>query len=113
MAACYLSSEGIVLGADSTASYSLPSGEIQYLEHAQKLFEVGESRTLGVVCFGIGGLNDHPYRTLAAELGDLISSSVVDDFDKAVHWWRDTFWTLYEQQLGSVIQETSVPSTFD
>ncbi len=106
IAACYLSSEGVVLGADSTASYPLPSGEVQYLEHAQKLFEIGESGTLGLVCYGMGGLQARPYRTLAAELSDAIKSNQVDTFDKAVHWWKDAFWSLYEQQLGSVIQQT-------
>ena len=60
IAACYLSSEGVVLGADSTSTYLVPikkNGTIewqtQHYDHAQKLFEIGEDSTAGIVIWGL------------------------------------------------------------
>lgn len=69
IAACYLSAEGIVLGADSTSTYSLPSGN-HYFNHGQKIFEIGEDATLALVTWGLGGLSVGSHRMLAALLAD-------------------------------------------
>ncbi len=109
IAACFLSSEGVVLGADSSSSIAVPGGgfhHLQQLEHTQKLFQIGERGTLGVVSWGIGQLGDKPYRTLAAELSDAISSGSVNSFDSAIEWWRDATWSLFEQQFGPIIKLT-------
>jgi hypothetical protein len=53
IAAAYLTSEGLVLGADSTTTYSDPAGNVvQLLNHAQKIFEVGENSRFGFCTWG-------------------------------------------------------------
>jgi hypothetical protein len=54
IAACYVSPKGIVLGADSTTTYTVTGGA-HYLNHSQKLFEIGKDGTLGIVTWGLGG----------------------------------------------------------
>jgi len=58
IAACYVSPEGIVLGADSTASFNF--GAMHYYNHNQKLFELGDGSTLGIVTWGLGSLTCVP-----------------------------------------------------
>jgi hypothetical protein len=70
IAACYVSPEGVVLGADSTVSaYIAPHG-FHYLNHAQKVFEVGNESTLGAVVWGLGALGNTSHRTQIAILAD-------------------------------------------
>jgi hypothetical protein len=73
IAACYVSSEGVVLGADSTASYGSPAG-LHYYNHAQKVFEIGEGSTLGLVMWGLGGLGYLSHRTMLADLADNLAA---------------------------------------
>lgn len=101
IAACYLSSEGVILGADSTSTVTLTTGQMQHLEHAQKLFEIGERGTLAVVCWGIGQLAGTSYRTMAAELDDEIRRGNIPDFPGAVQWWRDKFFSIYESEYAA------------
>lgn len=58
IAACYLSSEGVVLGADSTSTMFVRGhGNQVDSEHhynfAQKIFEFGEDSTAGIVMWGL------------------------------------------------------------
>ena len=71
IAACYVSPEGVVLGADSASTYMFahPTGP-RHFNYGQKIFEIGENSTLGIVTWGLGGLAIGSYRTLAARLGD-------------------------------------------
>jgi hypothetical protein len=55
IAACYVSPEGIVLGADSASTYAFPTGH-HHFNYGQKLFEIGTESTLGIVTWGLGGL---------------------------------------------------------
>jgi hypothetical protein len=98
IAACYVSPEGIVLGADSTTTYGDPSGGQHFYNHSQKLFELGielETGTYGAVTWGLGGLQVNSHRTLFALLSDDIvkssPKSVVDVADR----WTTRFWTAY------------------
>lgn len=71
VAAAYLTSEGVVLGADSTASVCDSKGNtLQTLNHAQKVFEVGTGTQLGLATCGDGAIGGVPHRTIAAMLGD-------------------------------------------
>jgi hypothetical protein len=77
IAAAYLVSEGVVLGADSSTTISAlaPGGGgrvLQLLSHAQKVFEVGENSRLGVCTWGAGSVGDVSHRTIIARLADEI-----------------------------------------
>jgi len=76
IAAAYLVSEGVVLGADSTTSILLPadkgSGVNQLLNHTQKVFEVGENSNFGVCTWGAGSIGEVSHRTIIAQLADKI-----------------------------------------
>ncbi|MFZ0692580.1 MAG: hypothetical protein WAN51_00245, partial [Alphaproteobacteria bacterium] len=71
IAACYLSPEGVVLGADSASTYTFPSGS-HHFNYGQKLFEIGAAGTgtLGIVTWGLAAFSFGSYRTLAALLAD-------------------------------------------
>lgn len=77
IAACFLTPEGAVLGADSTTQQLLVSGERQvnrFFDGAQKIFEVGrpgEAR-LGLCTWGNGLLGSIAHRTVSALLADRI-----------------------------------------
>jgi hypothetical protein len=94
IAACYVSPEGIFLGADSTTAYSGPM-EPHYYNNSQKLFEIGEGSTLGVVTWGLGGLALNSYRRLFARLDDELTQAGVKSFDDVVTKWNDLFWSEY------------------
>jgi hypothetical protein len=105
IAACYVSKEGVVLGADSTTTYSFPNNSFRHYNNAQKIFEIGElGSSLALVTWGMGGLPERSYRQLAAELSDdLISHeppNVVDVADR----WNQRFWTEYSAQLAQQLQ---------
>lgn len=87
-----------MLGADSTTTYGDPANGNHYYSHGQKLFEVGESGTLGVVVWGMGGLPDVSYRTLIAKLSDGLIANPVASVNDAALRWRDLFWAAYDQQ---------------
>ena len=70
IAACYINPEGIVLGADSTASAFVHPSGFHYLNHNQKLFEIGIDATLGMVTWGLGSINMLSHRTQIAILAD-------------------------------------------
>lgn len=80
IAAAYLTSEGVVLGADSTTSViqSTADGDksvVQLLNHAQKVFEVGppgEGR-IGVCTWGAGSFGNTSHRTLVVRLADEVT----------------------------------------
>lgn len=98
IAACYLSSEGIVLGADSTSTYALPSGN-HYFNHGQKIFEIGESSTLGIVTWGLGGLSVGSHRTLVALLADDLKKTKAKSVQDVADRWCAQFWKAYSSSL--------------
>jgi hypothetical protein len=53
IAACYRCTEGIVLGSDSTTTYFVGTPQNpRHFNCAQKVFEIGENSTLGIVTCG-------------------------------------------------------------
>src|SRR5438128_980256 len=75
IAACYLSSEGVVIGADSTSTVFVanPSGvggAFHHLNYAQKIFEVGENSSIGVALWGIASIGNLSHRTFIAQFAD-------------------------------------------
>ena len=102
IAAAYLTSEGVVLGADSTTTVNIPGGVGQLLNYAQKLFEVGDNSRFATCTWGAGQIGNVSHRTLAARLGGKI------DFKKttvaeAVQIFRDI--VLQEYGDGSTTGE--------
>jgi len=97
IAACYVSPEGIVLGADSTSTYGGQSGQ-HYYNHAQKLFELSnepETGTLGVVTWGLGGLQVNSHRTLLSQLTDDLKKSPAKSVAEVADRWSSLFWAAY------------------
>lgn len=71
IAGAYLTSDGVVLGADSTTTISDEQGNtIQLLNHAQKVFEIGENSRFGFCTFGDGTVGTLSHRTISALLAD-------------------------------------------
>jgi hypothetical protein len=94
IAACYLSPEGVVLGADSTTTYD-NSGNPHFYNNAQKLFEIGVNCTWGLVTWGLGGLAVNSHRTLAAILADDLQKKPPQAPIEIAERWIDLFWPLY------------------
>src|SRR5712692_9306477 len=96
IAACYLTPEGAVLGADSTSTFYFPDSQgtftPHYFNYAQKIFEVGENSTLGMTMWGLGGLGLISYRTLIANLADDLTSKKPASVSDAAGRWTDIFW---------------------
>lgn len=95
IAMVYVTDEGIVLGADSTSSAPCDIG-LHYFNFNQKVFEIGENSTLGMVTWGLGSLSPTSYRTLIARLSDQLSEvPPVNVLDVAKRWSR-LFWEAYD-----------------
>lgn len=107
IAACYVSPEGVVLGADSTSSAQISPVPgltgFHYLNYNQKLFELGRESTLGVLTWGLGGLPGKSYRTLFAELADDLQANPPESVAEVVDRWIDLFWAIYSKQLSGQI----------
>jgi hypothetical protein len=99
IAACYVSNEGVVFGADSTSTYASGTGKRHY-NNEQKIFEIGEmGSTLGVVTWGLGGLPDSSYRLILAELSDRLIAQEPASVQDAAQRWSDLLWGAYSIQL--------------
>jgi hypothetical protein len=96
IAACYVTPEGVVLGADSTASAMLAGG-FHYFNYNQKLFEVGEPGrgTLGIATWGLGLLGETSHRTLLAQLQDGFKNKRPKTVQEAAAQWIDLVWDVY------------------
>jgi hypothetical protein len=103
IAACYLSPEGLVFGADSTSSVLMQSGPgtvaFHFYNHNQKVFQIGEKSTLGVVTWGLGGLGTLSHRTLLAQLADDLQAKPPATMADVANRWATLFWGAYTTQL--------------
>ena len=100
IAVCCLCPEGVVLGADSTASLLVPGVGFHYLNHNQKLFELGEKSTLGVVTWGKASFGPVSHRTILAELADKFVKKPPRDVADASGLLIDHLWPIYERVCG-------------
>lgn len=95
IAACYLTPEGLVLGADSTTTMQQPGENDHHCNFGQKIFEIGENSTLGITMWGLGGLGSLSYRTMIANLSDDIKARAPSSVLEVVQRWTDGFWRQY------------------
>lgn len=99
IAMCYMSPEGVVLGADSTSSALISSGPglsgFHYLNHNQKLFELGDDSTVGILTWGLAGLGATSYRSLFAYLADDIKATPPRSLEEIAMRWSTQFWAYY------------------
>lgn len=97
IAAAYLTSEGIVLGADSTTTVTIPSGGVvQLFDHAQKIYEIGEGTSFALCTWGAGMVGPLSHRSVAALTGDKI------DETKSVKDVVDAVCDVVSPHLGSL-----------
>lgn len=100
IAACYLSPEGVVFGSDSTTTVTSSGGE-HYFDFGQKIFELGDDATLGIVTWGLGGILHTSYRTLYAEFADELSSNPPASVEDAAERWAAKFHSVYDSAIGA------------
>ena len=106
IAACYLSSEGVVLGADSTTTISVGGfGSEHHFNFEQKVFEIGEGDSLGAVVWGMGNIGTMSYRTFFAEVGDSLRSTRPADMDSAAERVAQLFWSVYSKEYDALLKE--------
>jgi len=89
IAAAYLTSEGTVLGTDSTTTIAVDAGVAQLFNHAQKVFAVGpEERPMyGICTWGAGMVSTVTHRSIAARLSHRIlmtPGNVIDAVNRLV-----------------------------
>lgn len=93
IAAVYVTPEGVALGADSTLSVvtsAAGQAAYHYFNHNQKLLEIGEDATLGILTLGLGSLDGESYRTLVARLADQLLQNPPNAVkDVALQWIAD------------------------
>jgi len=78
IAAAYLMSEGVVLGADSTTTVMTPDGQVaQVFDCAQKVFEIGNGGRMGACTWGAAQLGNTAHRTVFARLADSLGDETV------------------------------------
>ncbi len=94
IAAAYLTSEGVVLGADSTSSVSNGNDVVQLFSYGQKVFEVGEDARLCICTWGMGTLGAVSHRTLVARL-----AGAIDKDNTTVREAAETFVKLVTEAL--------------
>lgn len=110
IAACYVSSEGVVFGADSTSTMYVAAmgpgaaGAEHHYDFAQKIFQVGERSTLGMTMWGYGGIPRASYRTLIAQFADSLVGQSIQSMAEVANRWAQLFWSAYSHSLDSVLQ---------
>lgn len=104
-----------MLGADSTSTYE-NFGRRKHYNHGQKLFEIGEDSTVGIVTWGVGGLRFGSYRTLIARLADTMPPPNAPSVAALAQSWIDLFWNEYnncfQNEIAYLKTIQSKPSAF-
>lgn len=96
IAACYLSPEGVVFGADSTTTV----GD-HHFDFGQKIFEIGDGTSLGIVTWGLGGIQHTSYRTLYAEFAADLKANAPPTVLDAAQRWAAKFFSVYDSAIGA------------
>jgi hypothetical protein len=104
IAAVYVTAEGVVLGADSTLSVvTSAAGQpaYHYFNHNQKLLEIGDKSTLGILTWGLGSLGGESYRTLVAKLGDTLAKNPAKSVAEVAGLWVKDFYPRYTKTIAT------------
>ncbi len=102
IAACYVSPEGVVLGADSTVSYMAPGRGFQHFNNNQKIFEVGSPGVVGVATWGLGSFGtDLSIRTALAEFADLLENRPQKNMAEVAKEWAKFVWGKYNSYISN------------
>lgn len=110
IAMCAVMPEGIVLGADSTSSVFHDGTGFHYFNHNQKIFEVGEDSTFGVLTWGLGAIKRTSYRTLIARLDDDLKANPPAKVEDVAVRWADLLWASYSAAYGAEIARLALLS---
>lgn len=105
IAACHLSPEGVVLGADSATTISKPGdSRACHLDYAQKMFEVGKSpSTVGLVTWGLGQIGQLSHRTLAARVGACHECEPYNNMQAMARRLAEELWLPYREEYQKEI----------
>ena len=100
IAACYVSTEGVVLGADSTSTVFVPgpegsTGNVHHFNFAQKIFEFGENSSLGIVTWGLGSLGETSHRTVIADVADECAAEKISSVEDIAALFAHRFFEVY------------------
>jgi hypothetical protein len=106
IAACYLSPEGVVFGADSTTTI----GD-HHFDFGQKIFEIGNDATLGIVTWGLGGIQHTSYRTLYAEFAADLKANAPPTVLEAAQRWAAKFFSVYDGAIGAAHRAADAAAT--
>lgn len=111
IAACYLSAEGVVFGADSTSTMFVAGpgpgglgGSDHHYNFAQKIFEIGRQSTMAMTMWGLGNLFQVSYRTLIAQFADGLLGHPATAMPDVAARWNTFFWNAYTTQLAPILQ---------
>ena len=117
IAVCYLSPEGVVLGADSTTTMYVANsthGVQRQFDFAQKVFQIGENGHLGITMWGLGNLDNLSYRTLIARFADELNANPASDIQEVATRWSDLFFSSYSNNFSALrnrlAQLTALPT---
>jgi hypothetical protein len=109
IAACYVCSEGVVFGADSTWTVPVQcaGGEVRerYFAHGQKILQVGDNSTLGLIMWGLLVLKELSFRTIVARLADDLQAKPAQTIEEAASRWTEMFWREYTTALSDVREQ--------
>lgn len=106
IAACHVSPEGVVLGADSTTTMLSASDQgTCHLDHAQKVFEVGPpGSSAGLVWWGLGQIGSTSHRTIAAEIGARHKAKAFGSLQDLAQAIADAMWTRFTKAFPADVQ---------
>ena len=109
IAACYLSPEGVIIGADSAATF----GPDNHFFHEQKIFEIGEpgKSRLAMTFWGLGSLMQLSFRTLLARFSDEIIANPGRKVKESAEFWRNMFWNEYVTAYAENLERLRVLRT--
>lgn len=82
----------------------------RHYNYGQKIFEVGEMGTLGMVTWGLGGLQTGSYRTFIAQLADDLKTSPAKSVREVAERWASRFWVEYSTSLSNEIKSLTTIS---